>query len=112
MPDVDWTAEQIEGILDEGNVVFVLQERDQPSKYLRVAEVRPRTADEIGVFLETDAVEMSAPIVEMAKLQIDNLALRRTINVVSKALRRAMPGLALSGIRDEEVIRIWNECSN
>jgi hypothetical protein len=59
MPETNWTAEQIEGILDEGNVVFVLQERDQPSKYLKAVEVRQRTADELGVFLEIDGIEES-----------------------------------------------------
>jgi hypothetical protein len=57
MPDANWTAEQIEGILDEEKIVFVLQERDQPSKYLKMVEVRQRTADELGVFLEVDGIE-------------------------------------------------------
>jgi hypothetical protein len=50
-------------------------------------------------------------IVAMAQLRNDNLKLRRTINIVSKAINRAIPGLAISGIKDEEAIRIWNECS-
>ena len=52
----------------------------------------------------------NAAAVEQFRVTADVIALRRTIRVVSAAIKEAMPGITIS-INDKEATRLWNEAS-